>query len=220
GLNGPSQISIAPNGDLAVANSGAGNVVVFPGASAAATPITIPAASLAIAFDNAGNLWLARPGTTGIQRYPAPYAALNQTSAQSVSSPYSIAFDKDDNLFVANAGNDTITEYSSVTYGTAPVHTASLSGVNNLTMASGALLVACTSSNSVTTYNTSLSNPQTLPSGGTCHSAVDQTYNLWLSVKTSGYVVEYRFPYVAFDIVEQAQGLSQPVSLAVYPPSP
>jgi hypothetical protein len=213
-------MAFAPNGDLAVVNSGAANVMVFAGGSAAATPVTIPVATLAAAFDGAGNLWLARPGTAGIQRYPAPYTALNQTAASGVNSPYSIAFDTSNNLFVANGGNGTVTLYSSLSYGSAPINTATLAGVNNLTVAGGALVAAC-ASGSVTTYSTSLQNPLVLPSGiGTCHVAVDQTFTLWTSNKAGSIVLGFKYPYEPQIFIGQTAGLSLPDTLAVFPPAP
>jgi len=73
-----------------------------------------------LAFDNAGNLYVANSGTNGllnnsiVKFTPNGAGSIFATAASGLSSPRGLAFDSSGNLYVANYGKGTILKYPPV----------------------------------------------------------------------------------------------------------
>jgi sugar lactone lactonase YvrE len=133
-LDGPLGIAFDFNNNLWVANGNGGTVVEFAAGQLAASGTPTPAVSLrdtagsivgpiGIAFDAAGDLWVAN-GNTGHNTVvmfaagqltasgaPIPSVVLS-ANAGSLASPAGLAFDNSQNLWVANAAAPTVVQFT------------------------------------------------------------------------------------------------------------
>jgi sugar lactone lactonase YvrE len=133
-LDGPLGIAFDFNNNLWVANGNGGTVVEFAAGQLAASGTPTPAVTLrdsvgsivgpiGIAFDVAGDLWVAN-GNTGHNTVvmfaasqltangaPIPVVVLS-ANAGSLASPAGLAFDNSRNLWVANAAAPTVVQFT------------------------------------------------------------------------------------------------------------
>jgi sugar lactone lactonase YvrE len=154
-LNGPAGVAFDANGNLWVANAGANTVVqlaanqlVASGSPPAAVTLSAANGSLtgpsALAFDAAGNLWVANANASTVVEFtgsftgsqllagsgsPTPAVTLSATNG-SLNSPSSLAFDASGDLWVANDVSSTIVEFgaSQLTASGAPMPIVTVSG--------------------------------------------------------------------------------------------
>ena len=66
-----------------------------------------------IAFDSAGNLYVANLGLGTVEKYDSTGALLDASFITGLSLPTAIAFDSAGNLYVGNNGFDTVSQYDS-----------------------------------------------------------------------------------------------------------
>ncbi|MGA2991530.1 MAG: NHL repeat-containing protein [Candidatus Korobacteraceae bacterium] len=187
------------NATLAIGQpAGVGNLIsntCLQGAAATASGLDIPAG---MAFDSAGNLWVADIGNSRVLKYPAPLTAgeaatvvLGQTtltgagtcnqgnaapSATTLCEPTVIAFDSAGNLWVVDAGNNRVLMYSPANLVTGGAATAELGQPAATAFTTG-------TANNGGVSATSLSDPQSL--------AFDPQGNLWLTDFNNNRVLMY-----------------------------
>lgn len=134
-LYSPTGLAFDRGGNLWVANYGSSKVVKYASAQLSATgnpapPVVISAVvdslyrPAGLAFDSAGNLWVANSSsyTNTIVKFttaqlastgsPAPSVTLS-ASAGSLNQPFGLAFDGSGNLWIANLGNNTVVKFTS-----------------------------------------------------------------------------------------------------------
>src|SRR5262249_7516823 len=89
-----------------------------PGSSVASSTSVAPFASSAVsypsalAFDSAGNLYVANQGNGTVSQYSSTGTLINASYVSGLSGPTALAFDAAGNLYVA-AGSGTVSQYSS-----------------------------------------------------------------------------------------------------------
>jgi hypothetical protein len=216
GVSSPTALAFSPNGSfLAVADSGTSRTTLY------APPFTgnpgeVDIATNALAFDFAGNLWLATPASS-VLRFKPPFASADVVVTNGVVQPASIGFDIFGNLFVANPGPGTVTKYAAPSFSGAPASVGSLTSVQALTMLPlDGLFVAC-SAGQATVLSTSFAPVAAFNTNVTpCRTAFDQDFTLWISYANSNVVQSYVYPFVN---VTQYTGMSHPGALAAFPGS-
>ncbi|MGH2881694.1 MAG: hypothetical protein ACRDPA_03155, partial [Solirubrobacteraceae bacterium] len=131
---GPYALAFDATGDLWVANINSGTIVAFTRSELTATGTPVPAVTLGdssqgftagpsgLAFDGAGNLWVANNVANTITEYPVSHLVTGGTPSVTISGkaidwPEEIAFASDGSLWVANtavdSGHGTIIGYAS-----------------------------------------------------------------------------------------------------------
>ena len=120
GINRPKGLTVAPNGDLLIANTGGGNVKVVPYDGSAVRTIGSPGqgdgqfnAPEGVTRDAAGNVWVADTGNHRIQEFSGSGTFLGKwgtsgNAAGKFYEPTGLAFEPDGDLLVADSGNDRI----------------------------------------------------------------------------------------------------------------
>lgn len=121
GFNAPQSVDLAFNGDVVVANAGAGQVLRLTQPECAdascgtPVPLSIEGAPTAVTHDNAGDEFVAVYGN-GVIEIPSgcwsPSCERPVTTQQTIA--YGIATDPSANLYVADIGRGRATEYRSV----------------------------------------------------------------------------------------------------------
>ncbi len=103
-LDAPSGLTVAPNGDLYVANLLANQVLVYGSNLVQKTGSTIAAGlshPTGVAFDSSGNLFVSNMGSNAINVYSPGHALIaNRTITSNINKPAAIAIDGMDNLYV------------------------------------------------------------------------------------------------------------------------
>ncbi len=107
---------------LYVSCNGSDNIQVLStaGVTGAAIPVASPATPIAVAFDRAGNLYVANSHSPySIEKYSPSGTDLGSftTTTAGLNQPEGLAFDGAGNLYVSNVGNNTIEKYSSAGVG-------------------------------------------------------------------------------------------------------
>jgi sugar lactone lactonase YvrE len=126
-LNKPTAVAMAPNGDIAIADTGNNTVRIVGAASGVIRSVTLPgmlSTPKGVAFDVTGNLYIADTGNNVIRevsRYANFYSTLAGTAgtagktgdggaatAALLSAPSGIALDAGGNLYIADTGNNEV----------------------------------------------------------------------------------------------------------------
>jgi hypothetical protein len=188
GTNGPFALSVAPNGDVAVANSQTPTVLVFAPPFNGA-PKSIAFAANAVAFDASSNLWIATP-THGLKRYSASssYATNDTTITDHVVTPYSISIDNNGYLYVADNGAGQVYRYEppySALSGSVAAY-ANAGGVGHVDVIGGnGEILACAAGNNLLISpglnQTTQLNPILGTSPANCRGTFDENAFLWIS---------------------------------------
>lgn len=189
---------------IAVANSGGNSVTMYVNGQAApvATVQNGVAVPQALAFDTAGDLFVANePGS--VTEYAPPYNQPPVATTAGINHPQSLALDAHGDLFVANGnGSNSVTVYAPP-YGGAPSATISTGVDDPVSLAldsSADLFVVNSAANTVTEYAPPYSGaPVTISKGlNTPNSlALDARGNLFVANlnSTPNSVVEYAPPF-------------------------
>ncbi|HWT05660.1 MAG TPA: hypothetical protein VN224_07875, partial [Xanthomonadales bacterium] len=108
---------------IAVADTGGGNVSVWPvGASAPSATITTGInGPFSVAFSSDGTLFVANDNNSTVTGYAPPYTGTPFTISAHVANPVAIAIDANNDLIVANAGGANVTIYPPPYTTTTPV---------------------------------------------------------------------------------------------------
>jgi hypothetical protein len=222
GVQAPSALSLAPNGDVAVSNAGVATTLVFVASSSA--PITIPLASLSIAFDYSSNLWIAT-ASQGIKRYTSAsnYTIADETIADHVVKPASISVGGNLSLYVADDGAENVYRYDPpytalsatlLSYGVA-------GGTGNVEAIGGGngMVVACAGENNVlissAPYGPTELNPLFGAQPAHCRGTFDANAFLWVSDQSDD-VVRGDFGYGGSNGVIHGS-FSQPGAIDAFP---
>ncbi|MDB5026382.1 MAG: hypothetical protein JWO66_71, partial [Candidatus Eremiobacteraeota bacterium] len=98
---------------IAVADTAAGNVTVWPiGASAPSAVITNGInGPLSVAFASDGTLFVANVNSSTVTGYAPPYTGAPVTISANLASPVAIAIDANDDVIAANGGGANVTIY-------------------------------------------------------------------------------------------------------------
>jgi hypothetical protein len=220
GMDAPSALSIAPNGDVAVANSQAFTTLIFAPPYTGA-PISIANLATALAFDASNNLWIATP-SNGLKRYSAAssYATNDATITDHVQTPSSISIDDNGSLYVADNGAGEVYRYDSpyVSLGATLVKYANVGGAGHVSVAPGnRWVVACAAGNNVLIRpsQTTQLNPYLGTNPANCRGVFDGNETLWLSDYSDNQI----FGGFALDIgnPETVSSIGGPGAIDAYP---
>jgi sugar lactone lactonase YvrE len=126
-LNKPTAVAMAPNGDIAIADTGNNTVRIVGAASGVIRSVTLPGmlnSPKGVAFDVTGNLYIADTGNNVIRevsRFANFYSTLAGTAgtagksgdggaatAALLSAPSGVALDSTGNLYIADTGNNEV----------------------------------------------------------------------------------------------------------------
>jgi hypothetical protein len=144
--------------NLYIPCSGNDNIQVIStaGTFGPAIPVTSPATPFAVAFDRAGNLYVANNTSPySIEEYApdgTPTGSFTQTTT-GLNQPEGLAFDGAGNLYVANVGNNTVEKYSAAGADMGAFVSTGLSYPAGLAFNRGNLYVANADSNNIKEFS-------------------------------------------------------------------
>lgn len=181
----------APGAALFVTNQPVNQVVVFPSGGGSSVLVTGPTAFPGIAFDTAGNLYIANTLSNVIQKF-TPGGGGSIFATTGLNNPTGLAFDSAGNLFVSNYGNDTIWKYNSIGVGSLFTGTG-LNKPNGLAFDNAGNLYAANVNNTIAkftagaVYSTFASTGLNIPVG----LAFDSANNLFVSNVAGNSIVKF-----------------------------
>jgi hypothetical protein len=168
GFNFPAGEAFDADGNLYVANVGAGTVSEVTPAKVVSTFASGFNAPEGLAFDAAGNLYVANVGANTVSKVTP--ARVVSTFASGFKAPEGLAFDAAGNLYVLNAGTGTVSEVTPA--GVVSAFAAGFDLPKGLAIdAAGNLFVANAGANTVSEVSNAVTVPYTL--GGTATAGVD-----------------------------------------------
>jgi sugar lactone lactonase YvrE len=170
------------NGESATLELGSAN---FSTTGCSSTGLANVCSPNGIAFDSAGNLWVADSENNSIVEFKAPFstgessstvigeASDGQVNASNLAQPYGIAFDSSGNLWVADSSNNRVVEYK-----------APLSNGEAASLVIGQPSLTSTTNDDA---QSNMSGPEDI--------ALDPSGNLWVADTDNSRVLEFAQPF-------------------------